>query len=74
MVCQPMNFDHAMQGLRENIERHSTVKIALKKIDLLNYNCSGFLEKLTSEFTLRAEKMQLLEAEDLRDNFTKRDI
>jgi len=52
---------------------NSTVNIALRKIDLLNYNCSEFLEKLTSEFTIRAEKMQLLEAKDLRDNFTKSD-
>lgn len=49
----------------------SKVNATLKIINQLNYSCSRFLEKLTSEFATRAEKMQLLEAKDLKDNFTK---
>ena len=49
----------------------SNINTTLNKINQLNYSCSSFLEKLTSEFTTRAEKMQLLEEKDLKDNFTK---
>ncbi len=49
----------------------SKIVSALKNVDLLNYSCSSFLEKMTSEFASRAEKMQLLEANDLKDNFAK---
>jgi len=49
----------------------SKLQAALKVVDMLNYSCSHFLEKLTSEFTLRAERMQLLELKELKDNFSK---
>jgi len=49
----------------------SKINATLKKINKLNYSCSRFLERLTSEFAKRVEKLQLLEAKDLKDNFTK---
>lgn len=46
------------------IESQGIIK-ASRSVNSLNYKCSSFLEKLTSEFTRRAEKIQLLDNRDL---------
>jgi hypothetical protein len=42
-----------------------------EKVRYLNYACSAFLENVTSEFTRRAEKLELLDEKDLKDNFSR---
>lgn len=48
---------------------NSKRNLSSNNINQLNYSCSRFLEKLTSEFAMRSKRMQLLEIRDLKDNF-----
>ncbi len=48
---------------------NSKLKDALTSVEKLNWSCSSFLEKLTTEFSKRAEKLELLDINELKDNF-----
>jgi len=49
----------------------SGIAEASESVQKLNWKCSVFLEKITTEFTVKAQRLELLDIQELKDNIRK---